>query len=257
MAMRHDGGELSCCHMLSHRAFHYPPVVLVLWGVTMRERMPRLASTEENDNTIVPPKRPRRAPRKRATPAVEEEAVIDVGREDVAEEKPVTRTPRRKAPTRRVVEQAPVVSNDTPTRASAPRRSRLPLIIMSAVFFAGVGVSALLGFSDKGAIDVASRIQEQSALQAGNSGEGNNNGQPIPVQNTPVDVPNGGLRGRGADATPPPPPEVPATTTATSSDETAEENTATSTQAAPEEETEAVAEEASDTTTEAAATPAQ
>ncbi|MBY0310145.1 hypothetical protein K2Q16_03305 [Patescibacteria group bacterium] len=195
--------------------------------------MPRREPLSDEETIATPVKRVRRAPRKKI---VEEESVSE-GEARTAtervEEVALTAPPRarRKAPTRRAPE--PAAEESTPhapvVTPRHPARPRVSTFIMVAVFLGAIGVSAALGFSDKGTIDVAAKLQEQGQIQANLVGEGSGvAGQVVPVQNTPVEVPNGGLSGRGVDSAPsaPSPADV-ASTTASST----ESGVATSTDA--------------------------
>jgi len=130
---------------------------------------------------------------------------------------------RRKAPVRRVVAPAPVteappstsVSEVTPKRRLRGGR-RMQWIVVLALLLFGIGGSVLIGISDKGKIDVAARIQQQNQTAADQARDSGGMAQTIPVQNTPVNVPNGGLIPAGAAAPAPVPvPEPVATATAT------------------------------------------
>jgi hypothetical protein len=98
--------------------------------------------------------------------------------------------------------------------------------IALAILLSGIGGSVLIGISDKGKIDVAARIQQQNQSVANQGVGADGQIQTIPVQNTPVNVPNGGLIPAGA-ATPAlvPSPDPVATATATSSTEAASTST--------------------------------
>lgn len=190
--------------------------------------MPRARATatvEETDTPVV-----KRAPRRRAPaaetlvpPAATE--TTQVSPEPDQNEEPVRRAPvRRKAP--RVVTEPVAVVQPKPAKR---RRPYLPFVVVVVLFAISIGVSAAVGLSDSGTIDVAARMSEQSALQAGNDGGAvDETGQRIiPVQNSqPPSVPNGGLVGVApadqAAFTPPPlPPEVSATTSTTTTAVTA------------------------------------
>jgi hypothetical protein len=190
--------------------------------------MPRRASVSDAESIVPSAPRVARSRRKRADENSSE--VLTVPRtadaeEAVATETPLTR-PRRKAPTRRVVAPATedVRVSETPSKSVArrPDRSRLSLVLMSVFFLSAVGVSALLGFADKGTIDVAAKLQEQGQIQANLAGEqAGTASQVVPVQTTPVEIPNGVLRGMGIDSGQPPPPPPLATSTATSTTDVA------------------------------------
>lgn len=188
--------------------------------------MPRArvtTSSEANEQPVV-----KRAPRRRTAapegfaPPVATETNYAAPAQDRTEGSGQRVPLRRKAP--RIVSEPTVVA-----QPSKRRRPYLPFVIVGVLFVISIGVSAAVGLSDSGTIDVAARMNEQSALQAGNDGGAvDESGQRIiPVQNSqPANVPNGGLipvaPGDQAAFTPPPlPPEVEASSTATSSLETA------------------------------------
>jgi hypothetical protein len=225
----------------------------------MREPMPRRASIDDAENTVPSAPRVARPRRKRiVTEESTEAAVLSTPevREEQVVETPAPR-PRRKAPTRRVAETVePEITTTEPTRSSRRSKgSRVPTIVVVLVLLSAIGISAALGFADKGTIDVAAKLQEQGQIQANIAGEQSGTAsQVVPVQNTPVSVPNGGLQGRGIDsgAAPAPVVQSDATTTATSSLSTASTTEATNESA---EDTETPDSEASPSDTESA--PAQ
>lgn len=181
----------------------------------VREIDPSMATSSE---TEAPRKVRRAAPRKRTVEDVSDSSAVEVA----AERRPV----RRKAPARKVSAAAPETvtgpSLSPAPDASVPRQSRLRRnrgvsIVVTLLLVVGIGISAALGLSDRGEIDVTGRMNEQLQLQANISGDGSDGSSyTVPVQNTQVvDVPNGGLRGRGigSEPTPPPAPTVEAATT--------------------------------------------
>ncbi len=190
--------------------------------------MPRATPVPDNEETSTAPKRARRAPRKKALVTEEVPTVSD---EAVSSPAPV----RRKAPTRRVVAPAAAVERvselsnaATVSAGPRPRRGgRLQIAVVLGVLVIGIGASAAIGLSDTGKIDVAARIQAQSQLVANQNGGEGGTTQTIPVQNTPVNVPNGGLIPAGAATPAPPPPPEPATTTASTTNETVGTSTET------------------------------
>lgn len=195
--------------------------------------MPRATPVPDNEETSTAPKRVRRAPRKKALAA---EDVVPVTDEMVVTAPAATPVPvRRKAPTRRVAAPAADVGRvsesyvATASASPRPRRGgRLQMAVVLGVLVIGVGASVAIGLSDSGKIDVAARIQEQSQLVANQNGGGEGGTtQTIPVQNTPVNVPNGGLIPAGAATPAPPPPPEPATTTASTTDDTTGTSTET------------------------------
>ncbi len=189
--------------------------------------MPRATPVPDSEEISTAPKRVHRAPRKKTALSEDDTTIMSKA---VTTALPV----RRKAP-RRVV--APVQTNkhefesrtSVTSTSSRPRRSRFfHLVVVVGALIIGIGTSAVIGLSDRGKIDVAARIQAQSQLVANQNGGENVASQTIPVQNTPVNVPNGGLVPAGA-ATPAPPPVTPesATTTTTSSEDAAGSSTET------------------------------
>lgn len=214
--------------------------------------MPRATPVPDTEETVPAPKRVRRAPRKKT---LETEVVNEA--DSAVESIGSPAAPRRKAPARRVAAPAPApaTAHEAMTTASAqgaarPRRSgRLQVVVVLGVLIIGVGASAVIGLSDKGKIDVAARIQEQSQLLANQTGGEGGQSQTIPVQNTPVNVPNGGLTPAGAATPPPPPPPEPATTTASSTEATASTTPETSDAESPPDTAAATTEAASDAVT--------
>lgn len=201
--------------------------------------MPRArTTTSENTQTVETPPAVKRAPRKRVAKPVFEggSAVAPVERMSV-DEGTVTAaraTARRKAP--RIVSEpsAPVSSGGG---VGKQKKHYIPYVVGAVLFVISIGVSAMVGLSDSGSIDVGARINEQSALQAGNGGL-NSDGSPptfIPVQNSqPPSVPNGGLVGVSpVDQAAFVPPPVLEAAPATSSGEVAEAATSTDETSAP------------------------
>ncbi len=177
--------------------------------------MPTSASTEEK------PKK--RAPRKR-----------------VAATKSVRKKAPRKVARKRVVRKAPSVSKDVDRRESSgsTRRAPTPIaanrasgkvkqkqhMIVFAAVIVSIGLSAAVGLTDKGQIDVNREIEERNErIRSGQSGGDGSQNILVPVQNTAANqLPDGGLVGLGIGTTPPAPAPAPepATTTASSTDET-------------------------------------
>lgn len=136
--------------------------------------------------------KPKRAPRKRAPKVVSD---------DASEKAPVKRAPRKRAPKKvdppveEVVEER-VSARKAPTPIAAERtvkkKSRRQWYVMLTMVLLGVGASAGVGITDKGAIDVGGVIAQKNeeARAAGRTES------IIPVQNTPV-LPDGGLTGLG------------------------------------------------------------
>ncbi len=107
----------------------------------------------------------------------------------------------RKAPAR----QMPAAS------VRAHRSSKTLVVVLLAVIIVA-GVSAGIGFSDTGAIDVASKIEQRKQNATPEEQE---RFEAVPVQHTQTNVPNGGLVGTGKSV-PAPVPEPPAATTSAS-----------------------------------------
>lgn len=199
--------------------------------------MPRKAVARETDSSLASPSEteaPRRVRRVAARKRVPEDAIDNSTIDTLAIEK---RPVRRKAPARRVSAAAPeavagpsfsVSSDVAAPRQSRLRRNRGVSIVVALFLMIGVGISAALGLSDTGEIDVTGRMNEQLQLQANISGEGGEGSSyTVPVQNTQVvDVPNGGLRGRGigSEPTSPPPAIEAGTTTVATSTSTSTES---------------------------------
>ncbi len=197
----------------------------------MHERMPRTVKEEGAEELAAPAKRTRRTPRRRVEAPVEEGAPERVL--EVASAEPV-RTTRRKAPVRRAVAtETPRVETSTTAPGQSTRRPARSyrLVVTAAAFVVALGASAAIGLSDKGTIDVASKIQAQAVATAiSEGGDPATQAASIPVQSTPVSVPNAGLRGRGANpapAQPAPAENEQASSTATSTDAVASSTEAT------------------------------
>ena len=141
-----------------------------------------------------------------------------------------TRTPARRS-TVSSVRKAPTELRSS-TSVSRGKTHGKTFIIGLIFFVVLLGVSALIGYSDKGQLNVEATIAKriQSATP-----EEQESLKDVPIQQQQTVVPNGGLVGMGQSAPPPPPEPVSTTTdsTATSTEETAsstsqaeEENTA-------------------------------
>lgn len=111
--------------------------------------------------------------------------------------------PLRKAP--------PRVSVPTPVITGRPEKRTMMVVgIATFLFLVLFGVSALIGLSDKGQLDVSSKIaaRKESATE-----EEKKELESVPTEQNAPTVPNGGLVGMGSEGTPPPAPEVFSTTT--------------------------------------------
>jgi hypothetical protein len=133
--------------------------------------------------------------------------------------------PLRKAPPREIAEA---------TGRVAKRAGRRPLFIIgtaSFLFLMLFGMSALIGLSDKGQLDVSSKI---AARKAGASEEEKKELESVPTDQSFSALPNGGLVGMGSPEPSPEPPSVPDTASSTASTTT---DSTTENQVAPEPET--------------------
>jgi hypothetical protein len=141
-----------------------------------------------DEETEVVLEKPKRTPRKRAPKVISDEA---------PKKAPVKRAPRKTAPKKEEAAPEP----DTPKRkAPTPiasekvtkRKGRRQAIIIGVMILVGICASAVVGFTDKGQIDVEGTIawRNEEARSAGRESA------VIPVQNTPQ-LPDGGLIGMG------------------------------------------------------------
>ena len=173
--------------------------------------MTTVASVEEK------PKK--RAPRKRvATKAVRKRVV--------------KKTVRKRAPRKRVARKAePTATVSTSSTRKAPtpiaanrassKAKQKQMILAFVVAFVSVGLSAAVGFTDKGQIDVNKAIEDRNErIRSGQGGDDLKN-LIVPVQNTDANkLPDGGLVGLGKPEKPKSEPKT-ASSTASSTDETA------------------------------------
>lgn len=125
--------------------------------------------------------KPKRAPVKRARSV------------SVGDEPKPKRAPRKKAVTstssETVSRKAPTPLAQTRTKKQATRNQ---IIVVVILLILGIGGSAIVGFSDKGQIDVGKAIADRNAQAIGD----NPNAILIPVQST-TQEPDGGLIGLG------------------------------------------------------------
>ena len=143
----------------------------------------------------------------------------------------------KKAPRKRVSEaavRAAAISGDSEVRRKAPtsldsssqssRKSYKIIYIPALILVLGLGISAFIGFSDEGQINIVGVINDRNTkVSAGEAVEGESGtSQIVPVQNNGNGLPDGGLVGAG---TPPPPAPVEevASTTLDGSDATSTE----------------------------------
>jgi hypothetical protein len=137
--------------------------------------------------TDVVPSKPKRAPRKRVPKVVSDDAgtpaaVRRAPRKRVTKEEEVTASVRE---TRTATRRAPTPIADEYERA---KKARKQAAIVATMLIVGVGASAIVGYTDKGQIDVSGTIawRNEQARSVGNEGA------IIPVQNT-SQLPDGGL----------------------------------------------------------------
>lgn len=141
--------------------------------------------------------------------------------------KAVRRTTTKVAPRKTAARKtAATVVRKAPARESAfqtARSGRSPktTIIVLAVFVVIFGISFAIGYSDRGVIDVSSKITERK-LQG--TLEEQERLRTVPVQQTQASSPNGGLVGTGKSE-PVVVPQGPASTTASTTDEVASTTT--------------------------------
>lgn len=150
----------------------------------------------------------RKAPAKKTPKVEEEESIVKVSS--------ATKTTTRKAPT--------VFASEK----NKQKQRQTQFVVIAVILIMGVGASAVVGYTDKGQIDVAQVIEEQNQkVRTGNTdGSDAQAGLvEIPVQNTNKAA-NGGLVGLGTGGSKPKPPVDTSTSTASST-----QNTASSTEA--------------------------
>lgn len=144
-------------------------------------------------------------------------------------EKEVRKTTTKKAVRKTTTKTTPASSVERSTVRKAPARiakieekkqsSAIVFMGGGALFLVLLGVSALIGFSDKGQLDVEGKITErkQSATP-----EEQEILKSVPTEQSKNSVPNGGLVGTG-DSEPVPVPVIEAATTTESAATTTEE----------------------------------
>lgn len=173
--------------------------------------MPRSSETPESGG---------RAPRKRAVRT--RAARVSSHLTDLTPEQAAPEKPKRKVEAPPPAMPAEVRKAPTPLAANkvAKRRRQRQLLVVAIVLASGVGASAAVGLTDAGTIDVQQTIEARNERIRNNQATENDllkSTVEVPVQNTNVGKPNGGLVGRGTGGLPPTPPP-PATTTATSTE---------------------------------------
>jgi cytoskeletal protein RodZ len=106
------------------------------------------------------------------------------------------------------------------TAPSKNRKKAKALLIGLPLFLVLLGVSALIGMTDKGELDVARAITERK--QNATSDEEKQALESVPTEQIAPSAPNGGLVGMGAPEPVPVVPEVTASSTADSASSTPE-----------------------------------
>lgn len=156
----------------------------------------------QNDETFGVVEKPKRAPRKRVATVVEFEAgEIPVPKKRTSKKSSISRdvstdvettTPRRVRAAK--VESITERKAPTPIAASkaAVKSTRRQVAVVAILISLGVGASAGVGFTDKGAIDVNQTIATRNEKIT----RGEEQGEIVSVQNTPQ-LPDGGLIGLG------------------------------------------------------------
>ena len=147
--------------------------------------------------------------------------------------KSVRKTSIKVAPTTAVVRKttASVSARKAPPRLSTTSKKRSPLVVIVlgvVLFGALIGVSAMIGLSDKGELDVASAIAKRKEKATPEERQALEN---VPTEQIQPSAPNGGLVGMGQ----PPPPVVqqPVSTTSQTVASTSKATTASSSEIVP------------------------
>ena len=151
------------------------------------------------DETFEELEKPKRVSRKRVPKVVEEDSIATP-----VPQKPPTRNKMsvegvgEKAKTSSQTKTQKVASTDrkAPTPIAATKEStktlRRQTMVFGVLILLGVSASAIVGFTDKGPINVEKTIAERNDRIS----RGEIQGEVVPVQNTPQ-VPNGGMVGLG------------------------------------------------------------
>ena len=138
-----------------------------------RKRVPKVID-EDSMATPVPQKRPSRN-KTSAEPGEDNPKVRSQSKTQKAD------SPERKAPT-------PIAATKAATKSS-----RRQAAVVGVLILLGVGASAIVGFTDKGPINVEKTIADRNDRIS----RGEIQGEVVPVQNTPQ-VANGGMVGLGS-----------------------------------------------------------
>jgi len=160
-------------------------------------------------------------------------------------EKEVRKTTAKKTVRRTASKTIPARTSVRKTAAPSARKAPSRVVVERSkggspkIFFGGLlffvvllGISAAIGFSGSGQLDVESSIAQRKQNA---SPEEQEIMKSVPVQQTQTAAPNGGLVGMGDSEIPPPPPPVVETASSTAS---STEATASSTEPIAEEQTE-------------------
>jgi len=149
---------------------------------------------------------PRRRVARRSAPAPKEVVEVEIPRETAPEPREI----RRKAPT------------ELKQRSASNNKRRNQLIVTFGILIVGVGASAVVGFTDRGVIDVNKVVEERNERIRAGGGNADTGTEIISVQNQDkAREADGGLRPADPSTIEPPPAPIASTTatsTATSTD---------------------------------------
>ena len=151
------------------------------------------------DETFEELEKPKRVSRKRVPKVVEEDSIVTlVPQKRPTRNKMSVEGVGEKAKNSRQTKTQKVASPDrkAPTPIAATKEStktlRRQTMVFGVLILLGVSASAIVGFTDKGPINVEKTIAERNDRIS----RGEIQGEVVPVQNTPQ-VPNGGMVGLG------------------------------------------------------------
>ena len=176
------------------------------------------------DETFEELEKPKRVSRKRVPKVVEEDSIANlVPQKRPTRNKMSVEGVGEKAKTSSQTKTQKVASTDrkAPTPIAATKEStktlRRQTMVFGVLILLGVSASAIVGFTDKGPINVEKTIAERNDRIS----RGEIQGEVVPVQNTPQ-VPNGGMVGLGTGGS-----ENVASSTATTASTTSPSNAST------------------------------
>ena len=176
------------------------------------------------DETFEELEKPKRVSRKRVPKVVEEDSIVTlVPQKRPTRNKMSVEGVGEKAKTSSQTKTQKVASTDrkAPTPIAATKEStktlRRQTMVFGVLILIGVSASAIVGFTDKGPINVEKTIAERNDRIS----RGEIQGEVVPVQNTPQ-VPNGGMVGLGTGGS-----ENVASSTATTASTTSPSNAST------------------------------